>query len=270
MTMAGDPEAAGRRAAREEVIEAAVTADSVLGGRLLLRQPASGHRVGHDALLLAAFAPADRRCAVDLGAGVGGAGLAFLMRVPAARAVLVEIDPQLARLAAENAALNGLAGRCAVVAADVGAIARPSGPPEPAAGAADLVLMNPPFNAEARHKASPHGGRARAHMGGADLLSGWVTAADRCLAARGVLCLIHRPETLADMLGALSGRFGAAEILPVHPRPDRAAVRLLVRAVKGRRTAPALLPGLVLAGTDGTPAAAAEAVLRSAAGLPIS
>ena len=28
--------------------------DAVLGGRLLLRQPLSGHRVGHDAILLAA------------------------------------------------------------------------------------------------------------------------------------------------------------------------------------------------------------------------
>lgn len=265
--MAGDADAAAGRAAREEVIEGAVTVDSVLDGRLSLHQPASGHRVGHDALLLAAFAPGDRRRAVDLGAGVGGAGLAFLARVPAARATLVEIDPDLARLADANARLNGLSNRCTVVAADVGAVARPSGPPEPAAAAADLVLMNPPFNAEARHRTSPHGGRARAHMAGEDLLAGWVTAADRCLAARGMLCLIHRPEALAAILDALSGRFGAVEILPVHPRPDRPAVRLLVRAVKGRRTAPALLPGLVLADADGTPTPAAESVLRSAAGL---
>ena len=30
------------------------TDDAVLGGRLILRQPRTGHRVGHDAILLAA------------------------------------------------------------------------------------------------------------------------------------------------------------------------------------------------------------------------
>lgn len=243
------------------------TTDAILGGRVRLRQPERGHRVGHDAVLLAALAPAACRVMADLGAGVGGAGLAFLARVPEARGTLVEIDPALAALATENVAANGLGGRCRVAAADVLRLARPSGPAEPAAGAADLVLMNPPFNAEAAHQASPHGGRARAHMAGAELLRAWVTAAYRCLAPGGVLCLIHRPEEVAAILSALSGRFGAIELLPVHPRPDAPAVRLLVRAVKGRRTVPRLLPGFVLADAEGAPTATAEAVLRDAAPL---
>ena len=246
---------------------AALSTDSVLGGKLTLRQMVSGHRVGHDALLLAAFAPADRRTAVDLGTGVGSAGLAFLARVPEARATLVEIDPALAALAAENAALNGLDGRAQVVTADVATLGRPAGPDAPGKGAADLVLANPPFNADTRHRTSPDEARARAHMAGADLLAEWVRAADRCLGAKGVLCLIHRPEALADILAALAKGFGAIEILPVHPRADRPAVRLLVRAVKGRRTPPALLPGLVLAGADGSPTPEAEAVLRDGGGL---
>lgn len=246
---------------------AGFSTDTVLGGRLTLRQMVSGHRVGHDALLLAAFAPADRRRAVDLGTGVGSAGLAFLARVPDAQATLVEIDPALAALAAENAALNASAERAKVVTADVADLARPSGPPLPQKGAADLVLANPPFNADTRHRTSPDGARARAHMADADLLAHWVRAADRCLGAKGVLCLIHRPEALGDILAALAKGFGAAEILPVHSRPDRPAVRLLVRAVKGRRTPPALLPGLVLAGADGAATPEAEAVLRDGAAL---
>lgn len=244
----------------------AVTTDAVLGGRLRLRQPARGHRVGHDTLLLAAFArPAARL--VDLGAGVGGAGLAALARMPAARATLVEIDPALAALAAGNAEANGLAGRCRVVPADVLDLARPGGPPEPAGEEADLVLANPPFNADARHQASPDGGRARAHMAGAGLIAGWTRAAYRCLTPGGVLCLILRPQDLAGLLAALDGRFGALELLPVHPRPDADAVRLLARAVKGRRTAPVIRPGLVLAAADGTSTAAAEAILRHGAAL---
>jgi tRNA1(Val) A37 N6-methylase TrmN6 len=82
---------------------AEVTADAVLGGKLLLKQPRRGHRVGHDAMLLAAACPARaRERVVDLGAGVGAAGLALALRVEGATVTLVEIDAGLAALAAEN------------------------------------------------------------------------------------------------------------------------------------------------------------------------
>ena len=49
-----------------------LTEDAFLGGKLRLRQPKSGHRAGHDAMLLAAATPArsgDR--VVDLGPKLG-------------------------------------------------------------------------------------------------------------------------------------------------------------------------------------------------------
>src|SRR5256885_6818508 len=47
-----------------------VTENAVLDGRLVLRQPRTGHRVGHDAILLAAATEAGRADhAVELGAG---------------------------------------------------------------------------------------------------------------------------------------------------------------------------------------------------------
>ena len=81
-----------------------VTEDAFLGGKLRLRQPKSGHRAGHDAMLLAAATPAcpgDR--VVDFGAGVGAAGLAVAKRVAGIALVLVEIDKGLAELARANA-----------------------------------------------------------------------------------------------------------------------------------------------------------------------
>src|SRR5712672_4202150 len=86
------------------------TEDAFLGGRLRLRQPKSGHRAGHDAMLLAAATSArsgDR--VVDLGAGVGAAGLAVARRVAGIKLVLVEIDEVLADLARGNAVANAIA-----------------------------------------------------------------------------------------------------------------------------------------------------------------
>src|SRR5579863_7237364 len=78
-------------------LDGEITEDAFLGGSLRLRQPKSGHRSGHDAMLLAAATPArpgDR--VVDLGAGVGAAGLAVAKRVTGIKLVLVEIDETLA------------------------------------------------------------------------------------------------------------------------------------------------------------------------------
>src|SRR5215472_11011928 len=103
-------------------MSAEVTEDAALGGRLRLKQPRGGHRVGHDAILLAAACPARAgERAVDIGAGVGAAGLALAFRVEGTEVVLVEVDAELARLAAENAQLNGLSARVSTVVLDVAA-----------------------------------------------------------------------------------------------------------------------------------------------------
>jgi tRNA1(Val) A37 N6-methylase TrmN6 len=89
-----------------------ITEDAILGGRLRLQQPRVGHRIGHDAILLAAACPAtagDR--VVELGAGVGAAGLALALRVPGVEVVLVELDEEFAALARENISANALGQR---------------------------------------------------------------------------------------------------------------------------------------------------------------
>lgn len=236
----------------------AITDDAVLGGRLKLLQPARGHRAGHDAILLAAACPTTRH-AIDLGAGIGTAGLALLARGAAERVTLVEIDKELAGLARANSVKNGFVARTAIVAADVDTLARRGGPHHPKASSADLVLANPPFNDPARRRASPDSARRRAHAAADSTLESWVRAADRLLKAGGTFVLIHRPESMAAILTALDRRFGAVELIPVHPQPRKPAIRLIVRAKKGRRTPPTIRPGFML--TE------AETVLRSAAPL---
>ena len=247
----------------------AFTEDAVLGGALRLRQPRRGHRVGHDAVLLAAACPAQAdEPIVDLGAGVGAAGLAVARRVPAATATLVEIDPELAALAAANAELNGLAARVKAVTLDVlappRAFAAAGLPPESAAH----VLMNPPFNDPLRQKLSPDRRRRLAHAAPREAVSAWIRTAARLLLPRGTLTLIFRAEGFADLVRALDPLFGAVSVLPVHPKPDVAAIRILVRATKASRAPIALLPGLVLNDASGQPSRQAEAVLRSPASLP--
>jgi tRNA1(Val) A37 N6-methylase TrmN6 len=239
--------------------------DAVLGGRLRLRQPLSGHRVGHDAILLAAATAARAgEHAVDLGAGVGAAGLALAARVPGLKVTLVEIDPALCALAAGNARLNRLDDRVDVLNADV---------EESAAlvsGSADRVLMNPPFHDATRQNVSPDPRRRLAHAAAPRLLPCWIASAARLLKPHGVLTLIWRADALADVQRALTAAFGGIAVLPVYPRPDAPAIRVLVRAVKSGGAAGATYPGLILNDRHNKPTAAAEAVLRGGGTLDIT
>jgi tRNA1(Val) A37 N6-methylase TrmN6 len=245
-----------------------MTEDAVLGGRLRLRQPKRGHRVGHDAILLAAACPVRAGAKiVDLGAGVGAAGLALAVRIPGAMVTLVEIDPKLTALADENIRLNGLEPRVRAVTLDVAAPARAFAAAGLGADSMTAVLMNPPFNDPARQRSSPDAARALAHAAPRALLAPWVKTAARLLRVRGTLTLIWRADGLADVLAALAPAFGGPAVTPVHAVADKPAIRVLVTAVKGSRAPLALLPPLALAYDAGRPAARAEAVLRDGMAL---
>jgi tRNA1(Val) A37 N6-methylase TrmN6 len=246
----------------------AVSEDAALGGRLVLQQPRRGHRIGHDAILLAAATDARAgEHAVDLGAGVGAAGLALARRIDGVSVTLVEIDAALAVLAAANAERNGLAARVRALNLDVEAAPRLFTRAGLAAGSAARVLMNPPFNLP--DNPSPDPVRRTAHATAPGSLLQWVRTAARLLAPRGVLTLIWRADGLPDVLAALSVGFAALAVLPVHPKPAAPAIRVLVRAVKGSRAPLVILPGLVLNDRAGRPTAEAEAVLRDNAALPM-
>lgn len=237
--------------------------DAVLGGRLRLLQPLRGHRVGHDAILLAAAtaAKANERAA-DLGAGVGAAGLALAHRVAGLELTLVEIEPTLAALAAENAERNALGDRVRTAlcnAEDEAALVAAGIFP----GSLDRVLMNPPFNDGRRQNVSPDPRRRLAHVADPRLLGRWVDSAARLLKPQGVLTLIWRAEGLEDVLTALSPAFGDAAVMPIYPRAEAAAIRVLVRAVKGGGEDRSEVTGLILNGPDQKPTAEAEAVLRN-------
>jgi tRNA1(Val) A37 N6-methylase TrmN6 len=233
-------------------IESALTEDAFLGGQLLLRQPRSGHRAGHDAMLLAAATPARRGDrVVEFGAGVGAAGLAVARRVGALDLVLVEIDERLAALARDNAAANAIAAD--VVVLDVAAAADAFAANGLTPDSVDIVLMNPPFNDAARHRASPDKDRLSAHMASPATLESWIHAGRRLLKSGGVLVLIWRADGIAEVLAALARGFGSLAILPVHADPTKPAIRVLVRAVKGGRAPSRLEPGLMLNNESAVP-----------------
>ena len=239
--------------------------DRLLGGRLRLYQPATGHRAGTDAVLLAAATTLGAgEGFVDVGAGVGTAGLALALRCPGATGLLLEADPDTADFARRNTALNGVGDRVGVVEGDLFARAtdRPAAMrPEAAA----LVLTNPPFFDAGTVRPSPNATRAAAHVAGPHHHGDWLAAAAALLAPKGRLVMIHRPDALPALLAACEGRIGGIGIRPVLPREGADAVRILLAGVKGSRAPLRIVAPLVLHAADGRFTAEVEAIHRGEA-----
>jgi tRNA1(Val) A37 N6-methylase TrmN6 len=205
---------------------------------------------------------------VEFGAGVGAAGLALAKRVGGIDLVLAEIDPDLAALARENASGNSIAAKVVVI--DVRsapeAFARAGLTPD----TVDAVLMNPPFNDAARHRASPDPARASAHLADSTTLQDWVHAARRILKSGGALTLIWRADGIACALSALGRGFGSLMIQPVHADPGSPAIRVLIRGVKGGKAPTRLLSGLMLNDESGLPNKRVAEMLSGKRVLPLA
>lgn len=246
--------------------EAATTEDRILGGRIALIQPREGYRAAIDPVFLAAFVPArSGDLVLEAGGGTGAAALCLLARVPACRVTAVEIDPEMARLARESGARNGMTTRLTVVEGD---IASPLA--YLVSGAFHHAMMNPPFHAEGHARKSPERTKARANVEGPGGLSAWVKFAHEMLRPKGTLSLIHSADRLSDVLSALSTHhFGGLIVFPLWPGPGKPAKRVLIRGQKGSRAPTILHPGMILHRESGAYTPEADAILRDGTAIEV-
>ncbi|WP_210878029.1 tRNA1(Val) (adenine(37)-N6)-methyltransferase [Roseovarius autotrophicus] len=233
----------------------------------MIAQPVAGYRAGVDPVLLAASVPARAgETVLDLGCGSGVASLCVAARVPGVRLVGLEVQPGYAALARENAARNGLAME--VVTGDLANM-----PEALRTRQFEHVIFNPPFFDRATSTPARDAGREGA-MGEGVPLGDWIEAAARRVVPGGHVCVIHRAERLAELLGAMAARIGSLEVLPLIPRRGRAARLVLIRGRKGGRAALRLCDGWLLhegvrhEGDRENYTQSTASVLREAAALP--
>ena len=238
----------------EQIIHASGE-DRILGGRVILDQPATGYRAAIDPVLLAAACPAEPGDTVlDVGCGVGAAALSVMVRT-GCQAVGLEIQLHLAELARQNGIKNRLGERWQVFE---GSILQP--PAIIREIRCSHAIVNPPYLPAGYGTGEP----SLANQEGDTRLKDWVDFALGRIKPGGSIVLIHRAERLDEILTLYSGKVGAIVILPLWRRAGDEARRIIVGGIKGRKTPLRLLPGIDLHEVDGKFTKAAEAILRDA------
>ncbi len=222
------------------------TLDHFLDGTMVLRQPRKGHRIGTDAMLLAAAAPTNAKRIADFGSGVGAVGIAVALAQAEASLVLVERDADICALADENIALNELQARAKVLQLDLFAKASDREAKALLPRSFDLVLTNPPFLEAHQGRMSTIEKRRTAHILTGGTLSDWLRAVAHALMPGGKLVMIHRADELATIMRALDKRFGGISLIFIQPDILQPASRVLVMAILGSRAPLRILPPLIL------------------------
>jgi len=240
--------------------------DYLLDGRVKITQNAEGYRAGLDAVMLAAACPAqageinglaeagDR--VLDLGCGAGASGLCLAARVENLHITGIEIQSEQADLARGNFLQNNLTAE--IICADLKTHPFQN-------DIFDHVILNPPYHDDTQHDAPQNAQRAASFM--MDDLTAWINTARRVVKTHGSVTIIHRADALAGIIKNLDG-FGAIEIIPLWPRENVPAERVIIRARKGRKTPLTLRPGILLHTTDGCETEIARSILRNGMKIP--
>jgi len=214
----------------EVELRPALTQDTLFGGKLICHQPAAGYRFSLDAVLAAQFVvPKGGQRVLDLGCGCGIIGLILAYRIAELTVCGLELQAELAHIAAENILANGYSQRMQVIEGSVCGIDQLV-----QAEAFDLVICNPPYGA-------PQGGRINRHSQAAfarhelcGSLADFIRGAAYSVRNRGRVVFIYPARRGANLLRELMRhRLTPKRMQPIYSSPGAESARLLlIEAVK--------------------------------------
>lgn len=216
-------------------------------GLKIIQRP-DAFRFGTDSVLLADFAaPRRGERAVDLGCGTGAIALLMAGHQPAMEVDAVELQADIADMAARSVALNALGARVRVHALDMREAWRTLG-----AGRFSLAVCNPPYGRSgAALESLSEAKRLARHEG--DLTPGDVArAAGMLLKNGGRFCAVYPAPRAYELMRAMDDAgIAPKRIRTVHGVAGRAPKFVLLEGVKQGGEGLHWLPPLVLRDTDG-------------------
>lgn len=222
--------------------------DDLQFGGLRIIQSRRGFRFGMDAVLLSHFTrvrPGDR--VADLGTGTGIIPILICGHTRAASVVGIEIQPEMAEMAARSVRMNGLGDRIEILRGDLRQAHELLG-----YNGFDVVTCNPPYERKGGGVVSRDAAWALARHEEACTLCDVARTAYNLLRQGGRLGIILRADRAVEALLTLKeARLEPKRIRLVCPSIAHAPNLMLVDAARGGRPGARWEPPLVIYGPDG-------------------
>lgn len=196
-------------------------------------QNRDGFCFGMDAVLLSGFAkvkPGEK--AVDLGTGTGIIPILLEAKNEGIHYTGLEIQEEVADMAARSVALNHLEDKITIVRGDIKEASRLFG-----AASFDVVTSNPPYMNDSHGLKNPDLPKAMSRHEVLCTLKDVTREAARLLRPGGRFYLVHRPHRLIEIITALKCvGLEPKRMKMVHPFADKEANMVLIEAVRGGRS----------------------------------
>lgn len=196
-------------------------------------QKKKGFCFGMDAVLLSGFARVrDGETAIDLGTGTGIIPILLEAKTEGRHFTGLEIQDEVADMAARSVRLNGLEDRVEIVRGDIKEASRLFGK-----ASFDIVTSNPPYMNDSHGLKNPDLPKAIARHEVLCTLEDVTREAALLLKPGGRFYMVHRPHRLAEIISALrEHRLEPKRMKLVHPFVDKEANMVLIEAVRGGRS----------------------------------
>ena len=235
--------------------------DLQLGG-LRIIQSRNGFRFGMDAVLLAHFSSVrPREKVADLGTGTGIIPMLLCGHTRVGKVVGLEIQPDMADMAARSVRMNGLEDRISIVEGDLKQAHVLLG-----YNGFDVVTCNPPYERRGGGIVSQDKAWAIARHEEACTLSDVARTGFNLLRQGGKMNLIIRADRAVESLITLKeARMEPKRIRLICPSSDKGPNLMLIEAVRGGHPGVRWEPVLVVYGPDGQYTADVRAIYNACA-----
>ena len=245
----------------ESLIRPGERLDSLQYGGLRILQRPDGFCFGTDAVLLADFAAAragDR--VVDMGTGTGVIAILIASRQSRCAVDAIEIQPDMADMAARSVALKGMESAIRVTNCDFRMGAKALGYER-----FSLAVCNPPYGKAGGGLISETDAhRIARHESGDVTVNDVAASAFSMLKTGGRLCVVFPAARAFEMMCAMrENRLEPKRVRTVHATAFHAPKLMLIEAVKFGGSMLKWLPPLIMYREDGTPTDELKRIYRT-------
>ena len=196
---------------------------------LRLIQKKDGFCFGVDSVLLSHFAQVSKKSRViDLGTGTGIIALLLAAKKEPSSVIGLEIQEEMAEMAARSVTLNKLENVVEIVHGDIKAAVSLFG-----ASSFDAVVSNPPYMGKGNGLVNPQDTKAISRHEILCTIEDVISAAAGLLRPGGKFSMVHRPQRLADIIFFMRKYSIEPKWLRfVQPSPGRKPNLLLISGTK--------------------------------------